>query len=203
MPLLDLFHGKWVHVPRVRVLSAHISSLLPHSARVLDVGCGDGLLSKLIIDHMPDLSIQGVDVKVRSETHIPVKEFDGRRIDLPDNSCDVVMFIDVLHHADDPEALLKEAARVSSQYVIIKDHILEGLMASRTLSFMDWVSNARHGVVLAYRYWTREQWQGMFQRQSLEVEQWIDHLGLYPKWARWIFERKLHFLARLKSNDQV
>lgn len=197
MALLDLVHGQWVHVPRVHVLSRHIAELLPHRASVLDVGCGDGLLCKVISQLRPDVVVEGIDVKVRAQTHIPVSAFDGQSIGARDKSYDVVMFIDVLHHVEKPETLIREAARVSRQFVIIKDHTADGLLAKSTLSFMDWVSNARHGVAVTYEYWTRAQWDAVFRRQCLRIGRWNNRLRLYPRWAKWIFERNLHFIARL------
>ena len=55
------------------------------------------------------------------------------------------MFVDVLHHTDDPMVLLREAGRVASGFVLIKDHTQNGILAGRRLRFMDWVGNARHG----------------------------------------------------------
>jgi SAM-dependent methyltransferase len=126
-----------------------------------------------------------------------VRAFDGRHIDSPDASYDAVMFVDVLHHTDDPEILIAEAARVAKQCVVIKDHTMDGLLAERTLAFMDWVGNARHGVALPYNYWPKARWMDLFRRRDLKVEEWVDRLGLYPAWARPVFERKLHFIARL------
>jgi SAM-dependent methyltransferase len=169
---------------------------MPADARVLDVGCGDGLLAKIIGDARPDLTLEGIDVLVRGGTHIPVRAFDGRHIEAADASYDVVTFVDVLHHTDDPESLIAEAARVARRAVVIKDHTKDGLLAGGTLAFMDWVGNARHGVALPYNYWPRRQWQEMAGRRGLTIDRWIDRLGIYPWWARWVFERRLHFIAR-------
>jgi 2-polyprenyl-3-methyl-5-hydroxy-6-metoxy-1,4-benzoquinol methylase len=47
MPLLDRVHGNLVHGRRVRVLAEWLARLLPQNAKVLDVGCGDGLLAQI------------------------------------------------------------------------------------------------------------------------------------------------------------
>lgn len=201
MSVLDAIHGGYVHSRRVRVMCGHLSELLPQGARVLDVGCGDGLLAHLILQRRPDLKIEGIDVLLRSQAYVPVKAFDGQSIPHENGSFDVVMFVDVLHHVERQEELLAEARRVSRRHVVIKDHTLNGFMAGPTLRFMDWVGNARHGVALPYNYWPRERWLETFVRLKLEVGVWKKDLGLYPPLANWVFGRSLHFMARLDLPD--
>jgi SAM-dependent methyltransferase len=126
-----------------------------------------------------------------------VRYFDGKKIDAPDKSYDAALFVDVLHHTTDPTSLVREAARVARQCVIIKDHTRNGLLAGPTLSFMDWVGNAHHGVALPYNYLSRGQWLTMVEELGLKIGKWVDRLQLYPWWARWVFERHLHFVARM------
>ena len=59
---IEHIHGNYVHKRRVRVLSEHLAKLIPKDARVLDVGCGDGLLAHLILQRRPDLVLRGIDV---------------------------------------------------------------------------------------------------------------------------------------------
>jgi hypothetical protein len=106
--------------------------------------------------------------------------------------------VDVLHHTDDPETLVTEAARVAKDCVIIKDHTRNGMLAGPTLRIMDWVGNAKHGVRLPYNYWPRQRWHDMLARRGLRIESWVQKIGLYPWWASWVFERELHFIAKLK-----
>jgi SAM-dependent methyltransferase len=197
MRLLDLIHGNCVHPRRVRKLGDQFARFIPTSATVLDVGCGDGQLARLIGQKRPDLRIQGIEVLVRPDAAIPVTAFDGQTIPLPDASIDVVMFSDVLHHAKDPLTLLSEARRVARLAIVIKDHLLQGMLAGQTLAFMDRVGNARHGVALPYHYWTPQEWRMAFEESRLHVEMWDQRLGLYPFPASLLFERSLHFLARL------
>ena len=198
MLLLDKIHGVYVHTRRVRILTREMGSLLPERGRVLDVGSGDGLLGSLIQREKPGLEITGIDVLVRSGTHIPVREFNGMTIPFPDGSFDSVMFADVLHHTDDPVVLLREAARVSRASIVIKDHTMDGLAAAATLRFMDRVSNERHNVVLPYNYWPEKKWRTTFAELGLDVAAWLPKLRLYPLPADWVFGRSLQFITKLR-----
>jgi ubiquinone/menaquinone biosynthesis C-methylase UbiE len=196
---VGFLHEKLVLGRRVGILSDWFAKLVPRGARVLDVGCGDGLISAALQSKRPDLIVRGIDVLARAHTHIPVELFDGSRIPFDDRSFSVILFSDVLHHTDDPTILLREAWRVAKHSVIIKDHNRNGIAAGMRLRFMDWVGNARFGVSLPYNYWTEKQWQKAWQEIGLEPEELITRLGLYAPPANWVFEGQLHFLVRLKK----
>jgi SAM-dependent methyltransferase len=199
MSLMERLHGRYVHSRRVRVLCDHLSELIPSNGRVLDVGCGDGLLASLILERRRDAEISGIDVLVREKTKIPVTGFNGSTIPFPDKSFDVVMFVDVLHHTVDPKLLLSEAKRVAAKAILIKDHRLNGFLARPTLRIMDWVSNAPHGIVLPYNYWSHQTWQEAFASLNLSVGFWKQDLQLYPNPANLLFGRSLHFISRLET----
>jgi SAM-dependent methyltransferase len=192
---LERFHGEHVHPRRSRILGEQLAPLIPQGARVLDVGCGDGLVAHLITRARPDVRVEGVDVLVRPQTHIPVKPFDGRHLPRGSSRPDVVMFIDVLHHADDPLALLREGAATATRGLLIKDHTLEGILAGPTLRFMDRVSNHKHSVATPYNYWSRRQWIDACDQLGLSINAWVSDVGLYPWPASWVFGRSLHFVG--------
>lgn len=198
MRLAERFHEEYIHGRRLRVLSAHVARLLPRDASVLDVGAGDGQLGQLVARARPDVAMRGIDVLVREHTQIPVTAFDGKVIPFGDGSADAILLIDVLHHAADPLALLREAARVSRGVIIIKDHTLDGFLAGSTLRLMDRIGNARHGVALPFNYWPRRQWLAAIHQLGLSIEEWRSALGLYPSPLSWVFERSLHFIATLR-----
>ncbi|MCK7593318.1 class I SAM-dependent methyltransferase [Pseudomarimonas salicorniae] len=194
--MIGWLHGSLVLSRRRNVLASRLSSLIPTGSKVLDIGCGSGEVAAEILERRPDLSISGVDVLVRPQTAIPVAEFDGEHIPLPDRSVDICMFVDVLHHIEQPRRLLEEAARVSKGGLLIKDHVLDGPLARATLSVMDWVGNARFGVALPYNYLTAPDWNEL--RESLRMNETarVGRLGLYGPVAGLLFERNLHFIAR-------
>ena len=119
--VLNVTHGKLVFSRRVRELSAILATTLPKDAKVLDVGAGDGSIASNIMKQRADLSIEGVDVFQRPTTQIPVAVFDGRHLPFADSSFDCVLFVDVLHHTDDASELVREAARVANDGVVIED----------------------------------------------------------------------------------
>lgn len=201
MSVVGAAHARLVHGRRVQVLARAFVGLLPEGAKVLDIGCGDGLLDAVILRHRPDLTISGIDVLVRGRTHVPVTPFDGTAIPYDAGTFDAVMLVDVLHHAEDPEALLREARRVSRGPILVKDHTRDGLLAGATLRFMDWVGNAHHGVALPYNYWSRREWDRALRDLGLTVHGWNGRLGLYPWPASLLFDRSLHFIATLASAE--
>lgn len=194
---LDRVHDRYVLDRRVRVIAGHLATLVPPHSRVLDVGSGDGAIAHELMQQRSDVHAEGIDVLVRGTTRIPVRYFDGQRIPAGDHSVDTVMLVDVLHHTDDPAALLIEAARVARGAVVIKDHLADAPLAMPTLAFMDRVGNVRHGVRLPHQYLRRAEWDEAFGRAGLRIDAWISRLGLYPAPASWLFDRSLHFAARL------
>ena len=199
MSFLDKTHGDFVYPRRVSQLARKIADLLPVNAQVLDVGCGDGLLSSEIAKLRTDVRVSGIDVLMRPQSMIQVSLFDGATIPYPDASFDVVLLIDVLHHTDDRTVLLPESKRGARRSIVVKDHTRDGPLAVQRLRFMDWVGNARHGVILPYNYWCKAKWRVEFDRLQLNTECWFDDLRLYPWWANWIFGSSLHFIACIQS----
>jgi SAM-dependent methyltransferase len=200
MNFIDHVHGGFVANRRARVLSRQLAKIIPDDFHVLDVGCGDGLIAHLLAETRPDIKLRGLDVLARNHSYISTERFDGEIIPYDDASFDGVMFVDVLHHTSDPMSLLREARRVARKSVVIKDHILDGLLAGPTLRAMDWIGNARYGVALPYNYWTKWQWLEAFKELGVEIALWTPTLGLYPWPASYLFERSLHFLARLDAS---
>jgi ubiquinone/menaquinone biosynthesis C-methylase UbiE len=203
MRWLEWAHRGYVQHRRIERLADHLSPLLPEGATVLDVGCGDGELTFAIQNRRKDLKIQGIEVLVRPGCRVEVAAFDGQTIPFEDRRFDVVLLADVVHHATDPLALLREVARVARTDVVIKDHLLEGWGAEQTLRFMDRVGNQRFGVFLPYHYWIRSRWLAVFGEMGFRVEQWRERLNLYPSVAGLIFDRKLHFVAKMRRKAEV
>jgi len=93
-----------------------ISTMIPSGARVLDVGCGTGSVSRLIMDacHCTVLGIEPDADRAAAATSNGVDVVGAKLIEeliLQLGSFDVVLFADVLEHLVDPFGTLRLAQR--------------------------------------------------------------------------------------------
>ncbi|MDB5037497.1 MAG: methyltransferase type 11 [Bacteriovoracaceae bacterium] len=197
MMISEFIHQNYILNRRVSQLSKRLSELIPKNSKILDIGSGDGHIAAEIMKRRSDIHIVGVDILPRKKTFIDVSLFDGNTIPFNDDSFDMVLLCDMLHHASDPVRVLKEAIRVSRKGILIKDHLREGILADTTLSFMDRVGNRRFSVSLDCTYWNRSEWQKVFKDLELKVVSMDTNLSLYPWPFTYVFDRNLHFIASL------
>ena len=192
-----IIHDKFVYSRRMDLLSSIISKYLSDGEKILDIGCGDGKIDWYIMQKK-NVNISGVDVLVRDTTYIPVQKYDGTQLPFIDNNFDVVLFVDVLHHIDNPFIILQEAKRVAKT-IIIKDHLCEGVLAYSILKFMDYVGNAHYGVSLPYNYLNKIEWNTLFNKVGLTSgeDEYETKLNLYSFPFSLLFDRRLHFCAKL------
>ena len=102
------------------------SLALSPGLRVLDFGAGSGWLSRWLTQlgcqvTLLDVSPTALSIARAHYTQHPVigdqpspqfLVFDGRRIDLPDASVDRIVCFDAFHHAANPDAMIREFARI-------------------------------------------------------------------------------------------
>lgn len=83
---------------------------------LLDVGCGDGAITNEVMNTLglSGDNVIGLEILPRSEAvkSFNIQMYDGKIFPLPDNSQDLITIFSVLHHADNPEDLIKESFRV-------------------------------------------------------------------------------------------
>jgi SAM-dependent methyltransferase len=194
MSLAARLHGKVVHRRRVEKLASAIAPLLSRG-KLLDVGCGDGSLSVRLAELVSGLDVLGADIVSRPTTGIDVVQYDGRQLPFAEGSFDTVLLVDVLHHADAPEALIAECARVSRGSIIIKDHVRNSAFDQAVLSFMDFAGNAPYGIARTYRYLSPAQWDRLLA--PLGVVETHAVRGLYPFPVSLVCGRGLHCLFKI------
>ncbi|HTU88383.1 MAG TPA: class I SAM-dependent methyltransferase [Solirubrobacteraceae bacterium] len=96
---------------------------------VLDVGCGEGVLTYRWAQQLGEKPIVGIDLpdpkleaqwrtRRRENLQFRPMNVDGLR-SFPDRSFDLTAAIEVLEHVPDPEATLAEMARVAGRYLLV------------------------------------------------------------------------------------
>jgi len=101
-----------------------IARLVPDGSRVLDLGCGDGALLKLL-QRTRGCSGYGVEIAdanvlacVRRGVNVVQLNLDEGLAMFQDDSFDVVLQIDTLQHLRNAEVMLRETARVGRSAIV-------------------------------------------------------------------------------------
>lgn len=163
---------------------------------MLDIGCGNGEIGAAVA--ASGHAVRGVETQRREECAIEVVVAPPGPLPFADGEFDWSVLVDVVHHAAAADELLGEAARVARSGVVLKDHYAENRRQRATLAVMDWFGNRQFGVGRDGRYRSRAEWDALFERVGLVAEAIDEDLDLYPHVAKPVFERGLHFVARLR-----
>lgn len=89
-------------------------------ARVLDVGCGTGALAQLVLEALPDVELDGIDLSAamldrarqRLGRRAALHRADSEHLPFADETFDVAYCNDSFHHYPDPRRAAFEAWRV-------------------------------------------------------------------------------------------
>ena len=108
---------------RIRLLLQAHAGEIERGSKVLDIGCGNGLISRAIAKTY-SCDIHGADIENHLEHDVPFHAIVDGRIDVPDQSFDVALFTDVLHHIekDRQAGAIREGLRVSRKVLIFEQH---------------------------------------------------------------------------------
>jgi 2-polyprenyl-3-methyl-5-hydroxy-6-metoxy-1,4-benzoquinol methylase len=95
---------------------------------ILDVGCGEGVLTERWAARLGDKPVLGVDLPdlkleaewaARRRENLEFRTFSGGDLPFADGSFDLAAAIEVLEHVPDPERTLAEMARVAARHLLI------------------------------------------------------------------------------------
>lgn len=168
MPLLLLVKYLF-RPPYKKNLVKYVSGMIAEGSHVLDFGCNEGDISTAILAAKPSLTMEGLEVQFQNGCSIPVTLFDGERAPFEDGRFEYVIVLDVLHHTRDIKKVLAEAARLSSRFIIIKDHHVATLRDRVQLAVGDFLGNLPYGIPCAFNYPTMAWWHRTFAELGLEV----------------------------------
>jgi SAM-dependent methyltransferase len=202
VPVIRYFHPP-IYGWRLQSLVRQIAPHLQRGDRVLDVGCGSGMLGRAIMDSPispPGVKVSGLERIRRDMAFSTIEYYDGRRIPYGDNTFDVVLLMDVLHHETDPHRLIDECARVARRLLIIKDHVRNGFLSHLRISLMDWASNAPYGIPCLYRYNRIQEWRLWYEQHGLSIEHELNSMKLYPGLMNFVFGGRIQHFAVIHAN---
>jgi len=161
---------------------------------MLDLGCGDGRVGRSLAARL-GASFCAFDVEQSAHNPERVTLFDGKRVNA--GPFDLCLLSDVLHHAPDPEALLREALRVA-QVVVIKDHMSFSDRSDHTLLAMDLVGNLPLGVAVTGNYLSPVAWEQLFARVTSCPAKLVWPLDVHSPMLRLLTRSEHQFAARLE-----
>ncbi|MCO5168724.1 MAG: class I SAM-dependent methyltransferase [Planctomycetes bacterium] len=191
---LDLTRGALLEPLLRRRGARKAAQIAPHvlGPRLLDLGCAEGWVALAL--EAPDRTVVLADIVDARRTRAPFVRHDGARLPFRDGAFDTVVLSLVLHHAADPDAVLREASRVARARVVVTESTYEGPAGRLLLTCLDRLANSlREGAALGafsapLSFRTVQEWQNAFARAGLRLRA-----------TRWLNRRvHLHVLFELE-----
>lgn len=198
--LLDIHHRR-VRLPRAERVASALAAQIGRAGSVLDVGCDDGRVLAEVARRVGARRVVGVDVQENPRARargVEVVVHDGETLPFPDRSFEAVLLADVLHHCASPEAVLREALRVSARVVAVKDHFAFGPVSHALLEVMDRVGNAAHQVTVRGVYFSPGGFSSLVERAGGRVRGLWWPLRIHDLPFRLVTQDRLQFAARIE-----
>ncbi|MBO3699504.1 bifunctional 2-polyprenyl-6-hydroxyphenol methylase/3-demethylubiquinol 3-O-methyltransferase UbiG [Roseivirga sp. E12] len=97
-----------------------IQPVLTRSGKIVDIGSGYGTVTDLLRRDGYDITpVDVTDHSIREDLK-PIC-YDGTSLPFNENTFDQALLLTVLHHTQNPQAMIAETARVSREVIIIED----------------------------------------------------------------------------------
>ena len=155
---------------RARRLAPIIVKSTNDCSSLLDLGCGDMILTEFIHNNS-DLRVTGIDTVDSNLSRLPVLLYDGDRIPFPDRSFDATMVAYVLHHCQDIAAVLSEMKRVTARKLIVFEEIYHRRISKYVLNTHDFGNRfLSTKMEIPCNFMKIEQWYDVFASLDLKVD---------------------------------
>ncbi len=134
---------------------------------ILDIGAG----SCNVAEVLGEAGFRTTPLDLRNLSFVPQLApvlYDGQRIPFEDKSFDVALLVFMLHHTENPDAILEEASRVARRLIVIED-IYRGPVHRQVTFFFDSLLNWEwRGHPHSNR--SDAQWKATFARLGLSMQ---------------------------------
>ena len=162
----------------MRKVGECLYGILNNNAKVLDVGAGNGYISYYLQNKFK-CKIQCADIMNYLEYDFPFSKIADSKLVFKDDSFDIVMIIDALHHmAEETQiAMLREASRVAKKVFIFETE------RAFTALLLDHLVNKIHNILMPIpcTHKTRIGWTKIFADLGFEFKEIKVKRGwLYP-----------------------
>ena len=150
---------------RSRIVIGAIAPFMSKDTRVLDIGCGNGVVTREIAAHF-GCPVVGTDILAYGDHGMPFKRMRHPDVlDFGDGEFDAGLMIDVLHHVPFAQqaALLREARRVCRTVFVFE--VVPTAIAKAVDVLINRVHHAGMPVPLTHR--TREGWARLFVAEGI------------------------------------
>ena len=178
----------WKRRREARATLLHAGEFLRPGCSALDIGCGVGYALDVLETDFGCTPF-GCDVVVPPNPIDRFALFDGRTLPYRDKSFDLAFLIFVLHHADDPSVLLREASRIARDAVIVVEDTPQAAFEHRWGAAHVHSFSKRHSIPWHGRVRAEEEWRQIFQFMGMSVQH-AEGLGRFerlPPVSRTIF----------------
>jgi len=140
------------------------------NAKVLDLGCGSGIITKQIQKDL-NVNIKGIDIVDMRVVDIPFEKYNGKDLSfLEDNSFDVVLISYVLHHTENPKEILKQVKRITKKYIIIYEDLYEGFLGKICCNIHGKVfNNYIQKNNIQAKFFSEKEWEENFNNLNLKL----------------------------------
>lgn len=148
--------------------------------KLLDVGAGRCYISSEL-QQKYGVDVTCIDVDDLNETGMKLIVYDGRKIPFGGGSYDTVLLAYVLHHCEDPVAVLKECRRVcrkNGRIIIFEDCGFTAITAA-----FDIIANRLHNVKTPLNFRKEDEWKRIFRSMGLSVlrvQRGVERQIFYP-----------------------
>jgi len=144
---------------------------------VLDVGCGEGVLTHQWAQALGDRRIVGIDLEdphlqaewaTRQRPNLEYRVTKAERMPFEDGEFDLAGAIEVLEHVPDPERTVAEMARVASRWLLVsvpREPLWRGLNLARGAYVRDLGNTPGH-----LNHWSRRAFVALLSRHGEVVE---------------------------------